>query len=88
MKIENDELINDKKRDYDKGFHHYNKMLELDISERVLRYYENGDHTMPLEILVKIADYFQVSTDYLLGRTKNKRVYKHESLDQNRYTSE
>ena len=30
---------------------------ELDISERVLRYYENGDHTMPLEILIKIADW-------------------------------
>lgn len=61
---------------------------ELDISERVLRYYENGDHTMPLEILIKIADYFQVSTDYLLGRTKNKRVYKHEPMDHDRYLSE
>lgn len=47
---------------------------ELGISERVMRYYENGEHTMPLEILVQIADYFQVSTDYLLGRTKNKKL--------------
>lgn len=45
---------------------------ELGISERVMRYYENGEHTMPLEILVKIADYFHVSTDYILERTKNK----------------
>ena len=43
---------------------------------------------MPLEILIKIADYFQVSTDYLLGRTKNKRVYKHEPMDHDRYLSE
>lgn len=47
---------------------------ELGISERVMRYYENGEHTMPLEILVKIADYFHVSTDYILERTKNKKI--------------
>ena len=47
---------------------------ELGVSERVMRYYENGEHTMPLEILIKIADYFHVSTDYILGRTKNKKL--------------
>lgn len=30
--------------------------------------YENGEADPPSEILVKLADIFSVSTDYLLGR--------------------
>lgn len=32
--------------------------------------YENGSAQPTLENLVKIADYFDVSVDYLLGRTE------------------
>lgn len=32
----------------------------------------SGMHAMKIDILIKIADYFKVSTDYLLGRTDNK----------------
>ena len=32
--------------------------------------YENGSAQPSLENLVKIADYFDVSVDYLLGRTE------------------
>ncbi len=32
--------------------------------------YENGSAEPSLEKLVKIADYFDVSVDYLLGRTE------------------
>ena len=32
--------------------------------------YENGSAEPSLENLVKIADYFDVSVDYLLGRTE------------------
>lgn len=49
---------------------------EIGISDRVLRYYENGEHTIPLEVLIKIADYFNVSVDYLLERTNNKKMRK------------
>ena len=31
--------------------------------------YENGSSQPTLETLVKLADYFDVSVDYLLGRT-------------------
>jgi len=31
--------------------------------------YETGSSRPDIELLCKIADYFQVSTDYLLGRT-------------------
>ncbi|MBQ7923740.1 MAG: helix-turn-helix transcriptional regulator [Clostridia bacterium] len=32
--------------------------------------YENGSSEPSLETLVKLADYFDVSVDYLLGRTE------------------
>ena len=42
----------------------------LGISQRAYSHYENGTRKIPLDILVTLADYYQCSTDYLLGRTK------------------
>ena len=41
----------------------------LSVSTGTISNYENGVHYPDLEKLVTLADYFQVSTDYLLGRT-------------------
>ena len=35
---------------------------------------EIGDHEPNFVALIKIADYFDVSADYLLGRTDNPKV--------------
>lgn len=40
----------------------------LGIGLRSYRAYESGDREPYFETLVKIADYLDVSTDYLLGR--------------------
>lgn len=40
----------------------------LSVSTGTISNYENGVHYPDLEKLVLLADYFQVSTDYLLGR--------------------
>ena len=32
--------------------------------------YERRDWTIPVIHLLKLADYYKVSTDYILGRTK------------------
>ena len=40
---------------------------DLGISQSAMAYYKSGK-TLPAEILLKLADYFGVSTDYLLGR--------------------
>ena len=40
----------------------------LGIGIRSYRAYESGDREPHFETLVKIADYLDVSTDYLLGR--------------------
>ena len=36
--------------------------------------YENGLRDIPSDILIKIADYYNVSTDYILGRTNNPKL--------------
>lgn len=42
---------------------------ELNISRAAYSSYENGTREPSNEVLLKIADYYRVSTDYLLGRT-------------------
>lgn len=43
----------------------------LGIHPNVYSRYENGVREFPVEIVLKLADYYKVSTDYLLGRTDN-----------------
>ncbi|MBO6015583.1 MAG: helix-turn-helix transcriptional regulator [Lachnospiraceae bacterium] len=42
----------------------------LHVSKSTFSNYENDIHEPNLETLVKLADLFDVSTDYLLGRTE------------------
>ena len=37
--------------------------------------YERGERPLPLEYAEKLADYYGVSVDYLLGRTNVKSPY-------------
>lgn len=46
----------------------------LHISQRAYSHYENGTRDIPTDILVKIADYYDVSVDYLLNRTDCKTI--------------
>ena len=46
----------------------------LGIQQTVYSRYERGFQTIPLEHLLTLADFYHVSTDYLLGRTKNPRI--------------
>ena len=43
--------------------------LTLSCSQRVYSNYERGDIDIPTQTLVKIADHYGVSLDYLLNRT-------------------
>lgn len=38
--------------------------------------YERGEREIPLKLLVELADFYNVSLDYLVGRTNNKKVKK------------
>lgn len=44
----------------------------LDIATSTLGMYETGKREPSLKVLNRIADYFDVSTDYLLGRPEKK----------------
>ena len=46
----------------------------LFISQRTYSYYECGGHDIPTEVLVRIADFYQVSVDYLLNRTDKREM--------------
>lgn len=47
----------------------------LNISQRAYSHYENGDRSIPLEILFQLADFYETSIDYLLERTDTKKPY-------------
>lgn len=38
--------------------------------------YENGLRDIPSDILIALADYYNVSADYILNRTNNSKLYK------------
>ena len=42
----------------------------LSCSQRVYSNYERGDIDVPTPVLIRLADYYDVSVDYLLGRTE------------------
>lgn len=48
----------------------------LNCSQRVYSNYERGDLDIPTEILIKLAKYYDVSTDYILGISDKKKPNK------------
>lgn len=46
----------------------------LSIQQTVYSRYERGFQTIPLEHLMKLADFYQVSLDYLTGRTNSRKM--------------
>ncbi len=45
----------------------------IGVTQQNISRYERDVSTMPVEILLETADYFNVTTDYLLGRSEMKR---------------
>lgn len=48
----------------------------LDMSQTGYSKYETGERDIPTQILIKLADFYDVSVDYLLGRTNNPEMNK------------
>ena len=48
----------------------------LHISQRSYSHYETGTRNIPTEMLIRLANYYDISIDYLVGRTNNKKVSK------------
>ena len=47
----------------------------LGIQPNVYRRYEKGTRDFPIPVIIKLADYYKVSTDYLLERTDIAEPY-------------
>lgn len=48
----------------------------LNVSQNTYSQYETGTISLTAEVLIKLADYYDVSIDYLLDRTENPNVQK------------
>ena len=47
--------------------------MELSMTQNTISRYENGEREPGIKELIRIADYFNVSLDYLLERSEQKR---------------
>ncbi|HIY38424.1 MAG TPA: helix-turn-helix domain-containing protein [Candidatus Agathobaculum merdigallinarum] len=43
----------------------------LQCTQQAYSTYERGERDIPSKVLIKLADYYNTSVDYLLGRTNN-----------------
>lgn len=50
--------------------------MKTGIEQSLLSKFENGDRVPPTETLMILADYYNVSIDYILCRTENPRINK------------
>lgn len=61
----------------------------LNISQVAYSYYEINKRNIPLELLSKLADYYNTSVDYLLYRTNITTPYPSTTPNQsNRFSNE
>ena len=51
----------------------------LNYKQQTYSYYELGKRTLPYELLIELAKYYNTSTDYILGLTNDKKPYKKKS---------
>lgn len=46
----------------------------LSVTDEAIRLLEKGKRSPSCEVLIALADYFDVSIDYLVGRTDNPNI--------------
>ena len=54
-----------------KGISQLRLATELNTTQNTISRYETGEREPGIDELIKIADYFNVSVDYLIGRTES-----------------
>lgn len=59
-----------------KGISQLKLAMDLSVNQNTISRYETGDRQADYEMLIKIADYFDVSIDYLLKRTNDPQWHK------------
>ena len=56
----------------------------LGISQRGYSHYETGDNNIPTNILIKLADFYNTSIDYLLYLTDERTPYPESVIKDNK----
>ena len=59
-----------------KGISQLKLAMDMDMNQNSISRYENGVREADYATLIKFADYFNVSLDYLLERTDNPDMIK------------
>lgn len=75
MRYEIMKYENIRKLRIDNGYTQKKVAEHLGISQNTYSQYEIGVLNYPVDAVIKLADLYQVSTDYLLGRTNVKKPY-------------
>ena len=50
--------------------------MNTGIEQALLSKFENGERVPPTETLIRLADFYGVSIDYILCRTNNREINK------------
>ena len=75
MRYEVMEYENIRNMRIDRGYTQKHIAQYLGISQNTYSQYEIGVLKYPVDVITKLADFYNVSTDYLLGRTSIKEPY-------------
>ena len=58
----------------ERGISQVRLAMELSVSQHTISRYETGEREADYAMLIRIADYFDVSVVYLLERTENPKI--------------
>lgn len=58
----------------ERGISQVRLAMELSVSQHTISRYETGEREADYVMLIRIADFFDVSVDYLLERTDNPKI--------------
>ena len=65
----------------EKGISQKEAAADLGLSQALLSHYEKGIREYSLSFLCKVCDYYDVTADYILGRTQSRSGLDTEQLE-------
>jgi len=57
-----------------RGITQISLQMQTGIEQALISKYENEERIPPTDALMKLADYYGVSMDYIMGRTENPKI--------------
>ena len=65
-----------KKLRHEKGLTQIALQMHTGIEQALLSKFENGERVPPTETLMRLAEFYNVSMDYIMCRTEKKEISK------------